>query len=351
MSHKILIYGANGYTGRLITKQAVNENLVVEIAGRNSSAISELAKQYQIKYHIIALNQATQLKDLLKEFETVIHCAGPFSETAQPMVEACIAAQTNYLDITGEISVFEMIMRQHEAAKSAEVALIPGVGFDVVPTDCLTAYVFEKMPDAESLELAFVGSKTGLSRGTAVTMVKNMPKGGYIRKNGRITKVPLAYEVKEIEFPHKKQWCMTIPWGDLITAYHQTGIPDIKVFSGANYKTIKKIKRFRSLTSILAINWLQKLIRNKIEQTITGPTTENLQLGKTYVFAKVMNRQGEQFSAYLITPEAYQLTAITAVKSAKLLINSNLKGYYTPAQAFGKDFIMEVDGVIRKDHA
>lgn len=349
MSNKILIYGANGYTGRLITKQAINQNLNVELAGRNSLAIGELAEQYQVKHHIVELNQTSQLKELLQEFETVIHCAGPFSETALPMVEACLATSTNYLDITGEISVFEMIMRQHDAAKSAEVALIPGIGFDVVPTDCLTAYVFEKMPDAKSLELAFVGSKTGLSRGTAVTMVKNMPDGGYIRKNGKITKVPLAYEVKEIEFPHKKQWCMTIPWGDLMTAYHQTGIPNIKVFSGVNYNTLQKIRRFRSLKFILGISWIQKIVRKKVERTVTGPTAENLELGNTYIMAKVINHKGEQVNAYMITPEAYQLTALTAVIAAKSLTNSKLKGYYTPAQAFGKDFIMEVEGVIRQD--
>lgn len=240
MANKILIYGANGYTGKLITQEAKAKGVKVEIAGRNEEAIKALAKETDYPFHIIELAETNKLEQLLTDFDTVIHCAGPFSETAIPMVEACLKSKTHYLDITGEIWVFEDIMKYHEQAKASGIVLMPGVGFDVVPTDCLAGYLKEKLPSGNSLELAFVGSKTGMSRGTAVTMAKNISKGGFIRENGELKNVPLAYEVKEFKFSHRNQWCMTIPWGDLMTSYHQTQIPNIKVFSGASLKMIKK---------------------------------------------------------------------------------------------------------------
>lgn len=349
MKNKILIYGANGYTGQLITNEAIAKGLQIEIAGRNEKEIASIANNKGLKYHILNLSETAALQKLLADFQTVIHCAGPFSETAIPMVEACIKAKTNYLDITGEIWVFEDIMKYNQQARDAGISLIPGVGFDVVPTDCLAGYLKEKLPSATSLELAFVGSKTGMSRGTAVTMAKNISKGGFIRENGEIKNVTLAYEVKEIEFSDRKQWSMTIPWGDLMTSYHQTQIPNIKVFSGASIKIINKIKKYRNLKFLLGIGWIQKLVRRKIENSVTGPNEKDLKSGKTYVLGKVSDSKGASYSAELITPEAYFLTAKTAVASAMKLQKEVKRGYLTPAQAFGTNFIMEFENVTRID--
>ncbi len=351
MKAKILIYGAYGYTGRLITKEAKKQSIEVHVAGRNENSLKEIAGQTGFDYSVVSLEDQKGLESLLKSYETVIHCAGPFSETALPMVKACLVSKTNYLDITGEVSVFESIMKHSDEAKQAGIALIPGVGFDVVPTDCLAAHLKDRMSDATDLEVAFVGNKTGMSRGTAVTMAKNISQGGYIRKNGKLINVPLAHKIKEVEFPHRKQWCMTIPWGDLMTAYHQTGIPNIEVYSGASKKMLLKIKRYRFLKFLLGISWIQKLVRKKIEKSVTGPSEENLTQGRTYIVGTVKNSKGDIKTSTLITPEAYYLTALTALKSAIKLndMDDEKSGYLTPAQAFGKDFILEFENVTRTD--
>jgi len=346
MGKSILIYGANGYTGRLISKEAKKQDIQVHLAGRNKDAIATLAEDLALPFYIISLEETKNLEDLLKQFDTVIHCAGPFSETAKPMVEACIATNTNYLDITGEIWVFEDIMKYHEQAKAKGIALIPGAGFDVVPTDCLAAQLKEALPDGNYLEMAFVGSKTSMSRGTAVTMVKNISKGGFIREDGQIKSVPLAYEAKEITFPHRKQWCMTIPWGDLMTTYHHTGIENIKIFSGASHKMIKRLRILRSLKFLLGIPFIQKLARNKVENSVTGPNQKMLSEGSTYIVGTLRNEKNDIVKMTLTCPEAYFLTAKTALKIAiELSSNTEYNGYLTPAQAFGKDFILGFEGV------
>lgn len=352
MKNKILIYGANGYTGSLIAKEAKKQQVSVSLAGRNKEAIQRIAKETGFNYEVVNLKDSKALERLLNNFHTVIHCAGPFSETATPMVEACIHTKTNYLDITGEIWVFESIQMFDKRAQEAGIKLIPGVGFDVVPTDCLAALLKEKMPDATKIEMCFTGDKTAISRGTAVTMAKNIAKGGFIRVNGQLKNVPLAYKTKSIQFPHQEQWVMTIPWGDLMTTYHQTGIPNIEIYSGASLKMIKRLRRYRSLKFLLGINWIQKLVRKKIENTITGPSEERLLNGKTYITGKVINNSGDEITASLTTPEAYYLTAKTALEAAKILIsggNEIKNGYLTPAQAFGKEFILQFENVILKE--
>jgi len=101
-----LIYGASGFTGKLIVDLAVKKGLRPVIAGRTEEKIKPLAQQYGLDYLTFGLeNQATLVRHL-KQFPLVLNCAGPFSRTAQPMVEACLVAKTHYLDITGEIEVY-----------------------------------------------------------------------------------------------------------------------------------------------------------------------------------------------------------------------------------------------------
>jgi len=348
MDIDILIYGANGYTGQLIAKQARLENLRVHLASRNKSAIAAIAEETGFSFSCVSLNEHKLLVELLKKFKCVIHCAGPFTETAKQMVEACLAAKTDYIDITGEIWAFKEVMAYHETAVKSGIRLISGAGFDVVPTDCMAAHLKDKLPDAETIEMSFVGSKTKMSRGTAVTMAKNISKGGFIRENGELKNVPLAYKIKELEFLHKKQLVMSIPWGDLMTTYYQTNIPNIIIYSGVSRKLASKIKRFRFLKFILGIGWIQKIVRKKIENETSGPDEHALQEGKTYLNGIATNKKGESRSVKMITPEAYKLTALTALASAKKLIDLTEKiphGYLTPAQAFGKDFIMQFEGV------
>ena len=93
------------------------------------------------------------------------------------MVEACLRLGKHYLDITGEISVFEAMARRDKAAKQAGMMIMPGVGFDVVPSDCLAVHLKNLLPTATDLTLAFYGLG-GISHGTQATMTMNAGSGG-----------------------------------------------------------------------------------------------------------------------------------------------------------------------------
>ena len=197
-----LIYGANGYTGELIAREAVRQGLKPTLAGRNKAKVAALAQELGLDYKAFGLDNVNAISEQLQGFKLVMHCAGPFSATSKPMMEACIKAGAHYLDITGDIAVFELAQSLNSQAEKADIVLCPGVGFDVIPTDCVAAALKEALPDATHLALGF-DSRTGFSPGTAKTSTEGMAEGGKIRKNGKITTVPLAHYVRTIDFWRK----------------------------------------------------------------------------------------------------------------------------------------------------
>ncbi len=340
------IYGAYGYTGRLITEYAVKQGLKPIIGGRDATKIEDLAKQYELDYEVLNANDPAKWDAILPKVALVLNCAGPFALTVKDIVPKCIAHGVHYLDITGEIEVFEYIESLGQNALDKNTVLMPGVGFDVVPTDCLSSQLHDKLPTATHLELAFQGT-SGVSRGTALSMARRYHAGGTIRENGKMKTVPLAYEDKIIEFGEKERLCVTIPWGDVFTAYHSTQIENIKVYTGVSEKTLKSLRtyrKFKRLAKTKLAQWsFEKVIKNKID----GPSAIKRATCITHLWGKVTDTTTNQsVEAELTTPESYHLTALTAIESTIRVLKGKCKsGYQTPVTAFGKDFILTFDKV------
>ena len=337
---RAMIYGANGYTGRLIARHAVERGLKPVLAGRNHQALMALSGELDCPAVSFGLHQPAQIAEQIKSFSVVLNCAGPFSRTARPMIEACLSVGTDYLDITGEIDVIELAAARSERAKQADVALIPAVGFDVVPSDCLAALLAERLPGAKVLQLAFSGTG-GLSAGTAKTMLEALPGGGRVRIDGEIRHVPIAWKTLEIPFRNKKQSGMTIPWGDVASAYYSTGIPNIEVYTTAPRKQIEWLRRVRFVLPMLAFRPLQSVGRRLIERRIKGPSDAERQLTRSLLWGRVSDDRGKSVSANLETASGYQLTALTAVAALERALARQVpRGFSTASQAFGKDFIL-----------
>ncbi|MDV7554163.1 saccharopine dehydrogenase NADP-binding domain-containing protein [Acinetobacter baumannii] len=339
-----IIYGANGYTGELIAREAVRLGLKPTLAGRNRAKVEALAQELGLGYKAFGLDNVDAVSERLQGFKLVMHCAGPFSATSKAMMEACIKAGAHYLDITGEISVFELAQSLNSQAEKADVVLCPGVGFDVIPTDCVAAALKEALPDATHLALGF-DSKTGLSPGTAKTSTEGMAEGGKIRKNGKITTVPLAHYVRTIDFGDDKKSAMSVPWGDVSTAFYTTGIPNIEVFVPAFPKMIMGAKMMNYLRPVLKINAVQKFIKSRIEKTVVGPNEELRTKVPTYVWGEARNTRGEIKTARIQTENAYSLTVNGSLSVVNYLLNNTVKGgTYTPAKLMGYKLVTELPG-------
>jgi short subunit dehydrogenase-like uncharacterized protein len=347
MSKTFLIYGANGYTGELITRFAAERGLKPILAGRNAERIEALAKQHELDFRVFSLEETEKLDAALGETEFVLHCAGPFSLTSKLMVAACLRNKRHYLDITGEIAVFETLARLDAKAKEAGIMVMPGVGFDVVPSDCLAKYLKDKLPSATDLTLAFYGMGR-ISHGTQATMTMNVGRGGAVRRNGEITAVPAAYKTREIDFGAVQKTGVTIPWGDVSTAFYSTGIPNIEVYTVMPQSNLKMLKLSRYLGWLLATKPVQKYLQKQIPAG--GPSDEERAKGKTYLWGEASDEGGNKVEARLQTMEGYTLTALTALEIAGKILDGNFcAGFQTPAKCYGADLILEIEGVSRED--
>lgn len=344
-----LIYGANGYTGELITKFAVERGLKPILAGRNAEKIEALARNFEMPFRIFDLNNTAKIDAALQEVEFVLHCAGPFSITSEPMVEACLRNRRHYLDITGEIAVFEAMAERDKAAKDAGIMIMPGVGFDVVPSDCLARHLKDRLPSATHLTLAFYGLGR-ISHGTQATMTMNIGKGGAIRQNGEIVSVPAAYKTREIDFGEFQKTGVTIPWGDVSTAFYSTGIPNIEVYTIIPEAQLKLLKLSRYLGWVLASSPIQSVLQKQIPAG--GPSDEEREKGKTFLWGCASDEQGNKAEARQFGMEGYTMTALTALKISEKILNGHFcTGFQTPAKCYGADLILEIEGIKRQDLA
>ena len=345
---RALIYGATGYTGRLVAQHAVEAGLQPILAGRNRAAVEALAQALGVEHRCFALDDAGALNAGLRGMGVVLHCAGPFSQTSRPMADACLRAGVHYLDITGEIEVMEALAARADEARSAGVMLMPGCGFDVVPSDCLALHLHERLPSATHLMLGIRGTGP-LSHGTATTMVEHRARGGVIRRNGKLVQVPTAWRARRIDFGDGQQrMTMTIPWGDIATVYRTTGIPNIEV-----YAAVSPALRYLALASrlaapLLASAFVKKQMKQRIDARPAGPDDRELNHGASYVWGRVEDAQGASAEARLRLPNGYLLTAVTALLVLRRVLAGDFTpGFQTPARQYGADFILEVAGTTR----
>jgi len=345
MKHNWMIYGANGYTGRLIVKEAKSRGMNPILAGRNKSALEKICEETGFECRVFDLEDKNAVQTALDGIKVVLHCAGPFSATSQPMIDACLANGCHYLDITGEISVFANAHRQSDEARHADIVLMPGVGFDVVPTDCLAARLVEKLPAATELLLAFE-SGGRMSPGTAKTSVEGLAGGGCVRQDGKLKWVPLAWKTREIPFEHGNRLAMTIPWGDVFTAFISTGIPDIEVYMSAPPSTIMRLKRIRMLRPLLSMQWVQNAMKRRIEKSVKGPGEEARQGSAMQLWGEASSADGRSVSATMTTPDGYDVTVLASLGIVDFLLETEVEGgFYTPSLLMGAGYAESLAGI------
>lgn len=345
---RYMIYGATGYTGRLIAQRAKTLGHSPVLAGRNRGAVEQLAGDLGFDFTVFDLRDRAAIERGLSHVDVVLHAAGPFVETAEPMIEACLATKKHYVDITGEIEVFETCAGYKSVAQEAGIILMPGAGFDVVPSDCLIKYVCNRVETPTHLSLALAGL-VHVSRGTAKTVAQSLGRKTMIRRGGRIV---------ELKKPHRRSFnfgkgevdMISVSWGDVSTAYHSTGVPDVDVYFVATkpLKTLGKVPSF--LGGVFRLGIVQSLIRSQIARMPPGPSAEQRDKGFAMMVAEVVDSGRNVFAARLVTPEPYKFTAETSLKIVEEILGGNFKpGFQTPSLVYGPDFILQFDGVIRED--
>ena len=346
---RALIYGSNGYTGRLVVERALQRGLRPVLAGRNADAVREQAARHGLDHRVFGLDAPRALDEGLAGVDVVLHCAGPFARTSRAMADACLRAGAHYLDITGEIAVFEALAARDGEAKTRGVMLLPGVGFDVVPSDCLAAHLARRLPTATRLSLGFQTSG-GMSRGTATTMIESGGSGGMVRRGGKLVAVPAAWKTRRIDFGKGPRLATTIPWGDVSTAFHSTGIGDVEVYVAVPPATRRMMIASRYVGALLHTSFVRGLLLRAVRSRPPGPDADARAFGVSHLWGEAVDPEARRVTTRLTCPEAYTLTALSAVAAMEKVSSGGARpGFQTPSRVFGADFVMQIEGVDRED--
>jgi len=344
-SSQWMIYGAGGHTGGAIAREAVARGMRPVLAGRNAGKIEALGAELGCESRVFSLaDDPAQTAGHLEGVSTVLHCAGPFSVTGRPMIEACLRGGTHYLDITGEIAVIEAAAAYHRTAQEAGVSLIPAVGFDVVATDCLAAMLAREVPDATHLQLAFTLPRQ-VTPGTARTVLEGLAGGGRARIDGRIVKVPTAWKSMAVSFRNGTQRAVTVPWGDVASAWYTTGIGNIEVYLALPKLQIAVLRGGRWLMPLLKFRPLRSLLSRAIQRVVKSAPSRGGQTAGASLWGRVHDAEGRSAEATLETPDGYLFTVLSALACVdRVAAGASPPGFSTPATAFGPDFVLTLPG-------
>ena len=357
----LLIYGATGYTGELVARHAVARGLRPVVAARHEAEVAKLAAELGTDHRSFALERPDEVDRGIAGARVVLSCAGPFSRTAAPLAAACLRGRAHYLDITGEVAVFERLAALDAEAHAAGVMLLPGAGFDVVPSDCLAAHLASRLPSARELRLA-IRVTGGMSRGTALTAIEGMGGGGLVRRDGVVTKVAMGHRTIEVPFGGgggdggRKTKTLAIPWGDVFTAYVTTGIPNVEVYMALPAATRAAVRAMRWAAPVVGSTVVRGIAAAWVRaRVVTGPSANQRASGSSVVWGEAREVGGAGARAVvsrLRAPQPYALTVLTAIGIAERALAGDVRvGFQTPGRAYGADFVLGVEGVTREDVA
>ncbi len=341
----IMLYGANGFTAGIMLPKLKVLSCKIILAGRNKEAIALIAKKYGYETRIFDLDHAQIVEKNLQDCGLLLNCAGPFTKTAWPLASACVKVRCHYFDITGELSVFQSLFSLNEAARAAKVSIIPGMGFDIVPSDCLAKMLAEQLPDASSIMIAISTKNTRASHGTMKTLFLNIGMMSLASRNG-VGIEPVAKDDthRNVTFNGRTIMCMRAPLADLFCTPKSTGIEHVDTYL-AMPKQFERIVPIVNIVRNLAQRpALNKLFAKAIELLPNGPTAAQQQKGCAYIYGEARTNDNRIARAQLRTHEPYVYTGDALIKGAERFLREGLAcGFQTPSLAFGSHFAVEVD--------
>jgi short subunit dehydrogenase-like uncharacterized protein len=341
MTAPLLVYGAYGYTGALVARRAVERGLAPVLAGRDAERLVRLARELGCDWRAFPLGDPEALRRGIRGAGALVHCAGPFVHSARAVAEACIDERVQYLDLTGEIPVFEALLSLGDAARRAGVMLLPGAGFDVVPTDCLAAHLARRLPAARALVLA-LGGLDRVSRGTARTMLEHAGARGRPAAGAPTTRT--------FDLGFGPVTAVAAPWADTFTAPRSTGIPDVATYLVAGPAFRSLVRAGPWLAPLLAWPRLRDVVASAMAGGEAGPSPERRAARRSVVYGEATDASGRRVAALQRHPDAYTLTALAAVEIAERALRGDAPpGWQTPSTAYGPDLVLALPGVSRED--
>lgn len=297
-----------------------------------------LAEELGLEYKVFSMtDKQDKINEAVAGQQLVMHCAGPFVLTCEPMIEACIVNKAHYLDITGEHNVLSTAYARHEEAVAAGIALIPAVGFDVVPSDMLIAKLAEAIEDPTHISVMLEGGAgQSASKGTTKSIGHIINEGGKVREGGKlITENFQARKITMTTATGKVRKGTSFPLADVVSGYKSTGVPNITMYVGVQGNAAYYASW---LFLIPGTTWFSK----KLVDWFKGdPPTMPEGARGAWFHGKATNAKGDFVYGSVNTIPGYDFTFHSAVAAIEAIANgavADKPGAHSPASAFGSSF-------------
>jgi short subunit dehydrogenase-like uncharacterized protein len=349
MPRRILIYGGTGYTGRLIAERAQKTRPAPIVGGRTAHLVQQLATTLGVSGRVVALEEPDALDQALGDVCVVVNAASPFAQTARPLIEACLRTRTHYLDISGELPVFQEAHSYGKTARERGVMIMPGVGLGVVASDCLAMHVAALVPNAKYLRIGLLRPDS-ISRGTLRAVLGLTNSRVSVRRNGRLISLPVGRLQRTFDYGAGAQESIAVTWPDVFTAYYSTGIRNIEAYLEADFAVRTLYQLTAGVAEMLRFAPVQRWLSIAAEAWPKGPSAQQRQTGRCVIVAEAEDSWRRRRCARLETLDGYTFTAEAATAIARRVARGDFRpGFQTPGQVYGANFVLGLVGSRRED--
>lgn len=338
MNGAVLLYGATGYTGRIIAQHLAGAIELV-LAGRNAERLAQLGDELGLPWRAFDLSNPASMAAGLKGCAVVLNAAGPYADTAMPLAQACIGSGTHYLDVGGEWPMFEALMGESEKARRAGVMLMPGLGLTIAASDCLLKRAVEQWPDTVRLCLG-ISRAHAMSRGSAATAARLFEKQVMVRRKGKLDGVPLGSLTRSFDFGEGLRETTAMSWADVVTGEQTTGVGDIEVYSelpwwqragwraSGVYASLTGAGLWRAAGGAMSKAWPE------------DPGAKVREEGRYVMVVEALDRWRRPRQLRLHTRDGYGTTVLVAAEALRRVLGGEVRpGFHTPGTLFGSAFI------------
>ncbi|MCP9835972.1 saccharopine dehydrogenase NADP-binding domain-containing protein [Cyanobium sp. N.Huapi 1H5] len=346
-SGRVLLYGATGFSGRLLTRCLVEQGIDVVLAGRNEDRLAAMARRWNLDFRVFPLGDPARIEASLDTIHVVLHAAGPFQRTALPMIAACIRTGTHYLDLAGEWPVFQLAVDQGKQAADNGVMLMPGIGFSIVASDCLLAMARARFPEAVALRLA-LSAPDVMSRGTFRSLMGLTSSTVTVRRNGTPTTLPAGSLSRCFDFGAGLRKAVAVNWPDVFISQVTDGIATVEVYAQADWPVQIAYRAGSSMAPLHQSAMGQRLLDLLSQGWPEAPSAAQRQRSGFTLVVEAEDRWRRCRCLRIQTPDGYTVTGATATAIVGRVLKGQVApGFQSPAHLYGGPLLEESGCVLR----
>jgi short subunit dehydrogenase-like uncharacterized protein len=343
VARRIIIFGATGFTGRLLAQRLAAQGASPVLAGRSEESVRELAEPLGLEWRVADALRQNSVFALLEPGDVLVSTVGPFVKWGEPAVRAAIAAKGVYIDSTGEPPFIRRVFDEFgPPAERAGAALLPAMGYDYVPGALAGALALEQAGDgATRVDVGYYAFGAGVSAGTRRSAVGIMFDDGYAFRDGALRPARIAERVRSFRVRGKDRDAVSIGGSEhFVLPAVDSRLTEVNVYLGW-FGALARPLQAGSLAGSVALRMpgaraVLKAAGDRLVAVAGG--SDEPGSGISWIVAEAYDAAGDRLAeVHLSGGEPYALTAGTLAWAARRAAGEGVDdtGALGPLEAFG----------------